>query len=104
MAKADADQDGLAAARYLTETERQQRVDELGNQRRAWRLDAVRDAMQAVPDELQTEVWIFPPFVSHLFAFPLSFPFVFPFKHTDFCRLILVLLAFYFVHKFFFHF
>ena len=77
LAKADADQDGLAAARYLTETERQQRVDELGNQRRAWRLDAVRDAMQAVPDELQTEVWIFPPFVSHLFAFPLSFPFVF---------------------------
>ncbi|RMX39987.1 hypothetical protein pdam_00022972 [Pocillopora damicornis] len=55
LAKADADQDGLAAARYLTETERQQRVDELGNQRRAWRLDAVRDAMQAVPDELQTE-------------------------------------------------
>lgn len=76
MAKADADQDSLAAARYLTETERQQRVDELGNQRRAWRLDAVRDAMQAVPDELQTEVWIFP-LVSHLFAFPLSFPFVF---------------------------
>ena len=67
MAKADADQDGLAAARYLTETERQQRVDELGNQRRAWRLDAVRDAMQAVPDELQTEVWIFPPFLHFRF-------------------------------------
>ena len=62
MAKAEADQDGLAAARYLNETERQTRVDEIGNERKAWRMDAVRDAMQAVPDELQTEVWNFPLF------------------------------------------
>lgn len=78
MAKADADQDGLAAARYLTETERQQRVDELGNQRRAWRLDAVRNAMQAVPDELQTEVWIFLPF------FLISLYFHFRFRSFSF--------------------
>lgn len=78
MAKADADQDGLAAARYLTETERQQRVDELGNQRRAWRLDAVRDAMQAVPDELQTEVWIF------LLLFLISSRFHFRFRSFSF--------------------
>ncbi|PFX16028.1 hypothetical protein AWC38_SpisGene19720 [Stylophora pistillata] len=55
LAKAEADQDGLAAARYLNETERQTRVVEIGNERKAWRMDAVRDAMQANPDELQTE-------------------------------------------------
>lgn len=56
LAKAEADQEGLAAARYLSEAERQNRVEEIANERKAWRMDAVRDAMQAVPDDLQTEV------------------------------------------------
>lgn len=56
LAKAEADQEALAAARYLNEGERQTRVEELANERKAWRMDAVRDAMQAIPDDLQTEV------------------------------------------------
>lgn len=56
LAKAEADQEALAAARYLSESERQNRVDDIATERKAWRMDAVRDAMQAVPDDLQTEV------------------------------------------------
>lgn len=56
LAKAEADQEALAAARYLTESERKNRVDEIATERKAWRMDAVRDAMQAIPDDLQTEV------------------------------------------------
>lgn len=56
LAKAEGDQEALAAARYLSEGERQNRVEEIANERKAWRMDAVRDAMQAIPDDLQTEV------------------------------------------------
>ena len=56
LAKAEEDQEALAAARYLTESERKNRVDEIATERKAWRMDAVRDAMQAIPDDLQTEV------------------------------------------------
>ena len=56
LAKAEADQEALAAARYLSETDRQNRVDDIATDRKAWRTDAVRDAMQAIPDDLQTEV------------------------------------------------
>lgn len=56
LAKAEGDQEALTAARYLSEGERQNRVEEIANERKAWRMDAVRDAMQAIPDDLQTEV------------------------------------------------
>ena len=56
LAKAEADQEALAAARYLSDDERQNRVDDIAAERKAWRMDAVRDAMQALPDDLQTEV------------------------------------------------
>lgn len=56
LAKAEADQEALAAARYLGESERQNRVDDIANERKAWKNDAVRGAMQAIPDDLQTEV------------------------------------------------
>ena len=56
LVKAEGDQQALAAARYLSDSERQTRVEEIADQRKAWRMDAVRDAMQAVPDDLQTEV------------------------------------------------
>ena len=56
LAKAEADQEALAAARYLSESERQDRVGHIETERKAWRMDAVRDAMQAIPDDLQTEV------------------------------------------------
>ena len=56
LAKAEDDQQALAAARYLNESDRQKRIDEIADQRKAWRMDAVRDAMQAVPNDLQTEV------------------------------------------------
>lgn len=55
LAKAEDDQQALAAARYLNESDRQKRIDEIADQRKAWRMDAVRDAMQAVPNDLQTE-------------------------------------------------
>lgn len=56
LANAEADQEALAAARYLSESERQNRVDDIATERKAWRMDTVRDAMQAIPDDLQTEV------------------------------------------------
>ena len=56
LANAEADQEALAAARYLTESEQKNRVDDIATERKAWRMDAVRDAMQAIPDDLQTEV------------------------------------------------
>ena len=56
LAKAEADQEALAAARYLTESEQKNRVDDIATERKAWRMDAVRDAMQAILDDLQTEV------------------------------------------------
>lgn len=56
LAKAEDDQEALAAARYLNESQRQKRIYEIADERKAWRMDAVRDAMQAAPDELQTEV------------------------------------------------
>ena len=56
LAKAEDDQEALAAARYLNESQRQKRINEIADERKAWRMDAVRDAMQAAPDELQTEV------------------------------------------------
>lgn len=56
LAKAEADQEALAAARYLTESEQKNRVDDIATERKAWRMDAVRDAMQAIPDDLQSEV------------------------------------------------
>lgn len=56
LAKAEDDQQALAAARYLNDFDRQSRIEEIADQRKAWRMDAVRDAMQAVPDDLQTEV------------------------------------------------
>ena len=56
LAKAEGDQQALAAARYLNDSARQTRLEEIAEQRKAWRMDAVRDAMQAVPDDLQTEV------------------------------------------------
>lgn len=55
LAKAEDDQEALAAARYLNESQRQKRINEIADERKAWRMDAVRDAMQAAPDELQTE-------------------------------------------------
>ena len=56
LGKAEDDQQALAAARYLNNFDRQNRIEEIADQRKAWRMDAVRDAMQAVPDDLQTEV------------------------------------------------
>ena len=56
LAKAEGDQEALAAARYLSDSGRQTRLEEIAAQRKAWRMDAVRDAMQAAPDDLQTEV------------------------------------------------
>lgn len=56
LANAEADLEALAAARYLSESERQNRVDDVATERKAWRMDSVRDAMQVIPDDLQTEV------------------------------------------------
>ena len=56
LAKAEADQQSLSAARYLSEQERKTRLEEIAEDRKAWRMDAVRDAMQVLPDDLQTEV------------------------------------------------
>ena len=56
LATAEDDQQSLSAARYLSEQERKTRLEEIAEDRKAWRMDAVRDAMQVVPDDLQTEV------------------------------------------------
>ena len=61
LQKVEDDAEGSAAARYLTAEERLNKISALGKDRQKWRMDAVRDALQTVPDEHQTEVSHPPP-------------------------------------------
>ena len=55
LQEAEEDTEAAAAARYLTETRRREKLDELARERQAWRMDSVKAAMQAVPEQQQTE-------------------------------------------------
>ena len=54
--KVEEDAEGAAAARYLTEEERLGKISALGKDRQKWRMDTVRDAVQTLPDQHQTQV------------------------------------------------
>ncbi|XP_032219683.2 trichohyalin [Nematostella vectensis] len=49
------DADGIAAAQYLSQDERQARIEQLAKERQNWRMDSVRDSLQATAEQHQTE-------------------------------------------------